>query len=139
MRHPIYGNIEYVLPVSVKAIVNYNGRVPLLLNERDEWELPGGRLDPGESPEEAAEREVREELQLDVEIGSLVDAWVYRVLEIRHVFVVVYDASLLAMTEPRLSHEHRRLGLFSRDEISTLRMPSRYGDAIYRAMNDRWG
>jgi hypothetical protein len=46
--------------VSVKAVVEVGGRVPLLRNERAEWELPGGRLEAGEQLEAAVEREVRE-------------------------------------------------------------------------------
>ena len=32
-----------VPPLSVKGVLIHNGRVLLLLNERDEWDLPGGR------------------------------------------------------------------------------------------------
>jgi len=37
----------------------------------DHWNLPGGELEPGESPRDACRREVREELGLDLPIGRL--------------------------------------------------------------------
>jgi ADP-ribose pyrophosphatase YjhB (NUDIX family) len=48
-------------PVSVKGVVVRDGRVLLLHNERGEWELPGGRLEIGETPEQCVVREIAEE------------------------------------------------------------------------------
>jgi ADP-ribose pyrophosphatase YjhB (NUDIX family) len=45
-------------PVSVKGVVVRSGRVLLLKNERDEWELAGGRLGAGETPEQCVAREI---------------------------------------------------------------------------------
>ncbi|WP_114856175.1 NUDIX hydrolase [Brachybacterium sp. YJGR34] len=40
-------------------------------NYRDHWLLPGGGVDPGEDPRRCAQREVSEELGLDLEVGRL--------------------------------------------------------------------
>ena len=38
---------------------------------KEGWDIPGGYVEPGESPRTAARREVREELGIDVEVGRL--------------------------------------------------------------------
>ena len=55
------------MPISVKGVLIHEDRVLLLLNERGEWDLPGGRPDAGEDHRAALEREVREETGLAVD------------------------------------------------------------------------
>ena len=47
---PFESHRELRFPVSVKGVLLEADRVVLLLNDRDEWELPGGRLEHGEDP-----------------------------------------------------------------------------------------
>ena len=67
MSKSMYPNAFY--RVSVKALItNADGHVFVLKENQDEWSLPGGGLDHGEDPRAGLQREVKEELNLDVEV-----------------------------------------------------------------------
>lgn len=117
-------------PVSVKGVVERDGRFVLLKNERDEWELPGGKLEPGEMIEDCLVREIEEELNLSTRVGRPLNNWVYFVNGV-HVLIVTYALHILdEKVEMQVSHEHKELRSFPLDEIAGLRMPEGYKQSI---------
>jgi 8-oxo-dGTP pyrophosphatase MutT (NUDIX family) len=69
--------VEISRPVARVLVVDPGNRVLLLFDDRDEgreafWYPPGGRIEPDETPEQAARRELREEIGVDTEVGPLV-------------------------------------------------------------------
>lgn len=123
-----------VYPVSVKGVVARDGRILLLQNERGEWELPGGRLEMGETPEQCVVREIAEETGWAVTSGPILDAWLYHIIQAaKHVFIVTYACQLnpgQEAVDPVLSTEHQRIGLFAPEEIAGLVMPQEYKNSI---------
>ena len=65
----------------VAAIIIENGKVFATQRGygefKDGWEFPGGKIDPGETPEEAIVREIKEELDTEVEVIELLDTVEY--------------------------------------------------------------
>ena len=118
-------------PVSVKGVLVRNDRVLLVHNERDEWELPGGRIEPGETPEQTVAREISEETGLPVDVAGILDAWMYHIaVANKDVFIVTYGCTSTSSAAPVLSHEHSRVAEFAEHEVSGLRMPEGYKRSI---------
>jgi 8-oxo-dGTP pyrophosphatase MutT (NUDIX family) len=117
-------------PVSIKGVLLVDDRVVLLENERLEWELPGGRLEPGEDPPACLAREFAEELDVDVAVAAILDSWVFEVLPRRKVLIVTYGVRRSSERAMRVSSEHRRFGLFGLGELAGLPMPEGYRRSI---------
>ena len=65
-----------VVLVAACALIDADGRVLIAQRPKgkqlaDLWEFPGGKVEPGESPEQALIRELKEELGIDVTLACL--------------------------------------------------------------------
>jgi 8-oxo-dGTP pyrophosphatase MutT (NUDIX family) len=119
-----------LFPVSVKGVVLRKSRVLLLRNERDEWELPGGKLDLGEEPACCVEREIAEEVGWTVTAGPVLDAWQYHIRDGVDVLIVTYGCHTSADAAPVVSNEHKQVGLFTATEAAALPMPDGYKRSV---------
>lgn len=82
-----------------------DGRVLLTQRRADQslplaWELPGGKMEPGESPEQALARELREEIGVDVHIGRIWDV-LFHAYETFDLVMLVYHCRLAPKAEVR--------------------------------------
>lgn len=62
---------HFLGPVALKALIqNSEGKVLVCMNAfpGEPWDLPGGTLNAGEHPIDALKREVKEELNVDIEV-----------------------------------------------------------------------
>lgn len=91
------------MPTSIRvvaAVAERNGKY-LITQRRPEavlpllWEFPGGRVEEGESDEEALRREMRERLDVEVEVGPQLATSVHD-YEGYSVTLVVYQSTLLS-------------------------------------------
>jgi 8-oxo-dGTP pyrophosphatase MutT (NUDIX family) len=133
----------YSVPISVKCIVFENDKVWLRKNERNEWELPGGKLDEGEQPNQTAEREAFEELGVKVKADRLVGANLYKIHvsdnEARGVFVVSYNCNFLERTGEVETNGEAGIAEFKDfdlNEIQALNMPDFYKEWIRKASDE---
>ncbi|SDS68249.1 NUDIX hydrolase [Pseudomonas prosekii] len=123
-----------MFPVSIKGVLQSpEGLIVLMLNERDEWELPGGRIELGESATDCLAREIAEELDVEVRVGEPLDSYLFEVIPGKHVFISTYRCQLLGVFVPTISHEHKEIGLFDPAQLPA-NLPTGYRDSINKAL-----
>ena len=74
---------------------------------KDGWEFPGGKVEAGESPEEALRREIREELEVEVNVGDLIDTIEYDYPAF-HLSMKCYACTIAGGSPHLLEHEAAR-------------------------------
>ena len=86
------------LHVAAIALVRDRRVLMVTARDRDVHYMPGGKIDPGETPAEAAAREAHEEVGVELDPAALAEAFTVRELahgqaEGQHVFLAETDAA----------------------------------------------
>ena len=85
---------------------------------KDWWEFPGGKMEAGETPEEALKREIREELATDIGVDEFLCTVEYEYPQF-HLTMHCYLCSL--MTESLYLNEHEAAKWLMKDELDSVK------------------
>ncbi|KPM55973.1 NUDIX hydrolase [Frankia sp. R43] len=126
-----YARLPRVIAAAGAIFCDANDRVLLVqpTYRDDTWEIPGGGMDDGEHPLQTAQREIREELGIDVQPGRLLVAdWVPPQPDGRPALVhFVFDGGLFSPSQERglrlQESELRAWRLCTAAECDTLLVP----------------
>jgi ADP-ribose pyrophosphatase YjhB (NUDIX family) len=133
-EHPVVG---------VGAVVVRDGRALIIKRAHEprkgEWSLPGGLLELGESLADAARREVKEETNLDIEVGPIIETFdrVHRDDQgrIRYHFVIVDFVCWSTAGEAVAGSDADGVAWVRADEIDAYQVNAHARDVILRGLN----
>ena len=116
-----FDSISDKFPISVKVLIFDEKRFLLIKNERDEWDLPGGKIEKNDDVIETLVREVKEELNLTIDNFKLLQAKKH-LFRKQEIIVIVYYSKITKDEPIRLSFENIDYNFFSYDELNQLKL-----------------
>lgn len=123
------GHDYVLLPCAAVLVRDEAGRLLLVRHVEGWWQLPGGAVDPNESPAEAARRECLEEASVEVELGPIVGAFggpeyrsTYANGDEVGIVAVVYEAEIVSGTPRPGDDETQDVGWFAPEELDSLEL-----------------
>ena len=118
---------------TVKALIEKDGKVLILKDEKGVWELPGGKIDNSESEEETLRRELNEELGIEnAKIGQKIHTFDFEVNFKDTLFQFHAIVRLCEIDEQSLviSPEHSEIKWIEIEDIKNYKMREGYAEAV---------
>lgn len=103
----------------VKGIIRKNGQILVLVKPNGTLDLPGGRVENGETAQSALQREINEETGLKVEIHNPVEEWSFYKTPDRVIKGITFECAYLEGSV-KLCSEHKRYFWAAIDSIKHL-------------------
>jgi 8-oxo-dGTP diphosphatase len=132
--HPVVG-VGAVIVRDGKALIVKRAHEP----RKGEWSLPGGHLHLGESLEDAARREVKEETGLEVELGPIIETFdrVHRDGDgrIRYHFVIIDYVCWSDGGEAMAGSDAEAVAWVTADDIDSYQVNAHAKEVILRGLN----
>lgn len=108
--------------IDVVAAILINDEHKILIARRKEgkslggfWEFPGGKIELGEKPEEALQRELKEEMNIEIEVGEYFDTNVHDYGKVV-IKLIAYFAKIKSGTINLIDHD--KIEWVSKEEIT---------------------
>lgn len=105
---------------------------------KDGWEFPGGKVEPGETKENALIREIKEELEAEIKVQQLFDVVEYDYPKF-HMTMHCYICTLLSKNFILKEHEDARwLDIMQLDTVDWLPADAALIEKLRRAFDQSW-
>lgn len=124
---------KIIRQTTVKGLLRKNGKILLVKDPKGIWELPGGRIQHNEKPEEALRRELREELGwAEANVKNIVDTWRFSstVRGVPHDYTVLIYYCTTDQKSIVKNDEHDEYRWTSISEVKNLNMRDGYKKSI---------
>jgi 8-oxo-dGTP diphosphatase len=108
-----------MINVTAAVIENQEGKILITQRSKEDklslkWEFPGGKIEDGETAEECMKREIREELNLDIEVVGYLGSCVYKYDSVE-ICLIAYKAR--ALTDDLRLNVHNAARWVTADEL----------------------